>query len=202
MPIGNEFGSDIAFSGFGLVVVITETQFQTEPGKDDLSLLGLSQVEDDSRNLKSDRNPFGEPWFTGPSYTESYNFEFRLQGLSETQARLLEAMRRSQRNPANRTPIRFYNRRKIFTESGTRTRGQVVAPAVTLRYQIPGHSYYWAQYDIEFTHTQNALELQRGSCPSAPQELTYFGTLTATEMQLVPTSEDVADLPAQTVVTQ
>lgn len=201
MAIGNEYGDDIVFQGFNLVVQISDDQFMPTSERDDLGIIGAVQKLDSERDTSSSRNTFGEYWFKGPAYTESFDQEFHLQRLTEAQVRLLTALWKLQRLPTNRTPIRLFNRRKVFEEASPRTRALITSPVPTIQYQVPGMEYYWAQYDVELIMAPDTFKLQRGPGCTNTDEHLYKGMIATREMRIVDPSEDVADVPSSTVLT-
>lgn len=185
----NTFGPSqvIRLPGTSLTTTLTVENFaSTKNPSNLLDWIGFDMSPDPAFERRSNRTQYGYDYWTGPQYHESLLFSWRLQLLNPTQVEILVGIIELQRR--NESRARLENSRVVTVEKNPRTRGRVAVATVTNAQA--GLNYFFGLYNIELigsrdSFTPHGVDRNTGL-------LSYKGNLQAREMQLVPTSEDIA----------
>jgi len=154
--------------------------YQIDTSEGWLKWIGYDRWLDPNYQITPKLSSDGISFFSGPSFTAPYQFEWNLTKLPPETFFTLEAMYlRSQRD---HQPIRLIDQRYALSEPAPRIRAKagtlIDAPT------IPGMVFFWGQFDITFK-----MERDRGLFKTE-----YDLKMSATEFSPgnpVPTSEDL-----------
>jgi hypothetical protein len=142
-------------------VDLTETKSSFAAGQDgdgNIPRLGYDRTADDNSVAKLATNLQGRKRVNGHPYPVLQVFDFRLQFLTELEARKLRAMHEIQQRTGKN--ILLWDERICMEEVGPRQRGRVAAAIVSPA--LPGIEYYWGQFFVWITEWSDPVKSTTG----------------------------------------
>lgn len=183
------FGPQQTLSIGTLSLTLTEEEFAAEDADGLAGVIGFDRFENLEQKVSTARAASGSSVWSGPSFEPGHRFIWSLY-LDDLQLYTLAAIQKEQqhriRNQIAGGSVRLKDQRLAFLARSPRNRAKVGtisgAPAAP-----GGYEYFYPQFDILLELPEDFLSLHLGKGKAK-----YLVGFTATELDLVPTSEDAA----------